>query len=222
LFRPALPEDAQAVLQVYAIAARAVCARPQTLSAIDHWLNSLHSRLVPPESGAAEACHALWQLFARVAQVPKERLRLEAAQAFYHDLDRLGQRLDLPPLDDWQDIPSGVDAPDAAWEGEALTPEPVSLAAVRERACDVVRRHGGALKRFPAADAARLLAVLGPEQRRELFDSLVAQGEMGRADVNLLIRFLVKGGEVTPADTALSEVLERLGSWLAASEPSVG
>ena len=136
-------------------------------------------------------------------------------RAFYHDLDRLSQRLDLPPLDDWQDLPEGVDTPDAAWEGENLTPEPVSLAAVRERARELVQRDGVALKHFPASDAARLLAVLGPEQRRELFDSLVAQGQMGRADVNLLIRFLVKGGEVTSADTALSEVLMRLGGWLA-------
>jgi hypothetical protein len=42
---------------------------------------------------------------------------------------------------------------------------------------------------------------------------------MGRSDVNLLIRFLVKGGEVTPADTSLNEVLQRLGAWFVASAP---
>jgi hypothetical protein len=216
LFRPALPQDAEAVMRVYAIAARAVCAQPDALAPIHHWVSGLQGHLVPPELATAEACHKLWTLFARVAQIPKENLRLEAARAFYNDLDRLGQRLDLPPLDDWSELPVGIDDADAvSWEAH-LSPEPVTLTAVRQRAREVVQDASG---RFPAAEAARLLGVLGTAQRRELFDALVGAGLMGRSDVNLLIRFLVKGGEVTAADTSLNEVLQRLGAWFVAPAP---
>lgn len=213
-FRPALPRDAQAVVRLYAVAARTVCARLESHAAVHGWLGQLQPRLVPPESAAAEACHKLWLLFARVAQIPKEALRREAARAFYNDLDALAQRLDLPPLDDWEDLPEGIDDPDAVrLEAPGLSPEPVTLQAVRERARDVARGHEGR-KHFPASESARLLSVLGTDERRELFETLVGAGLMGRSDVNLLIRFLVKGGEVTPAETALNDVLERLGDWL--------
>lgn len=213
-FRPALPRDAQAVVRLYAIAARAICARPDAHGVVDAWLGALPARLVAPELGAAQACHKLWVLFARVAQIPKEALRREAARAFYNDLDALAQRLDLPPLDDWQHLPEGIDDPDAAQlETPGLSPEPVTLAAVRERARDVARAHQ-ASKHFPAPEAARLLSVLGTDERRLLFETLVGAGLMGRSDVNLLIRFLVKGGEVTTAETALNDVLQRLGAWL--------
>lgn len=214
IFRPALPGDAQAVVRLYAIAARAVCANPDAHARVHSWLGELATQLVPPEQGAAQACHKLWLLFARVAQIPKEALRREAARAFYNDLDALAQRLDLPPLDDWQDLPQGIDAPDAVrLETPGLSPEPVTLLAVRQRAQDVLRAQPGH-KHFPAPEAARLLSVLGTEERRKLFETLIGAGLMGRADVNLLIRFLVKGGEVSRSETALNDVLERLGDWL--------
>ncbi|KAK1548418.1 hypothetical protein Q3G72_019720 [Acer saccharum] len=216
IFRPALPRDSQAVVRLYAIAARTICASPEAHVAAHSWLGHLQPRLVPPESAAAEACHKLWLLFARVAQIPKEALRREAARAFYNDLDALAQRLDLPPLDDWEDLPEGIDDPGAVrLEAPGLSPEPVTLAAVRERARDVARGQQSR-KHFPAPEAARLLSVLGTDERRELFETLIGAGHMGRSDVNLLIRFLVKGGEVTPAETALNDVLERLGDWLIA------
>jgi hypothetical protein len=172
------------------------------------------ARLVPPEAQAALECTRLWGLFARVAQVPKETLREEAGKAFCRDLDALGQRLDLPPLADWKDLPVSIDEPGAdELEPAPLTQEPVTLTAVRERARSFV--EGQPQAGLPAAEAAKLLNALSNSERRALLEQLVGTGLLGRSDVNLLIRFLVKGEDVGATDTMLIEVLERLGRWLA-------
>jgi hypothetical protein len=213
-FRPSLPRDTGDVMRVYAIAARVVCVRPEGLEEVGGKLEALAARLVPPESRAAEECARLWALFARVAQVPKETLREEAGKAFCRDLDALGQRLDLPPLADWKDLPTFIDEPGAEeLEPAPLSQEPVTLVAVRERARSVAERQPQAA--FPAPEAAKLLNSLSNSERRALLEQLVGTGLLGRSDVNLLIRFLVKGEDVGATDTMLIEVLERLGRWLA-------
>lgn len=201
-------------MRVFAIAARAVCVKPEGLEHVNRRLELVSSRLVPPEASAAEECLRLWKLFARVARVPKAGLRMEAGKAFCRDLDALGQRLDLPPLADWDDLPSEVDDPDAIdpEEGEDEV-DGLTLAAVQERARGVAAQSAGGP--FPAQEAARLLAALDIDERRQLLEQLVGTGLLGRSDVNLLIRCLVKGEEVGVNDTMLIEVLERLGGWLA-------
>lgn len=214
-FRPGLPSETQEVMRVFAIAARAVCVVPANLDDVTRRLQRMAAKLVPPEATAAGECARLWTLFARVAQLPKETLREEAGRAFCRDLDGLGQRLDLPPLPDWDDLPSEIDEPGAIeLEPAPAAPEHVTLAIVRERA----RAVAAALPAdadFPAGEVAKLLGLLNNSELRQLFEQLVGSGMLGRSDVNLLIRCLVKGDGVGATDTMLIEVLERLGRWLA-------
>ncbi len=219
-FRPALPKDAHGVLKLFAIAARAACAAPGTIDAINARLELVAAKLVAPESFAAQECLRLWRLFARVANLPKEHLRHEAGLAFCRDLDALGQRLDLAPLMEWQELPDQLD--DANAEGEGAGEVEVThadrplatLAAVREEA----RAHKATLAAgvvFAAPVTARLLASLDANERRRAFEQMVGAGVMGRSEVNLLIRFMLKGDALGSGDTLLTEILQRLGRWLA-------
>lgn len=221
-FRPALPNDSEEVVQLYAVAARAACAEPAGIDGIGQVLSAVASRLVEPERSAALECGRMWQLFARVARLPKDTLRLEAGRAFCRDLDALGQKLDLPPLPEWQDLPAGVDDPGfAALAPNAEPPPgegrgaPLSLDVVRQSAQGFAAAAGGS--GVGAHESAQLLGALGNGERLALFDQMVGQGLLGRSDVNLLVRFLVKGEPVGPGDTMLIEVLQRLGSYLAKS-----
>jgi hypothetical protein len=217
-FRPALPKDAHGVLKLFAIAARAACASPDTIDAINARLSLIAGKLVAPEAFAAQECLRLWKLFARVANLPKEQLRQEAGLAFCRDLDALGQRLDLAPLMEWQDIPDQLEEPGAEGEGDVEVTHAdrplATLAAVREEA----RVHKATLAPgvvFPAAMTAQLLASLDTNERRRTFDQMVGAGVMGRSEVNLLIRFMLKGDALGSGDTLLTEILQRLGRWLA-------
>lgn len=202
-------------MRTFAIAARAVCVVPDNLDQVSQRLAAITAKLVAPEVNCANECTRLWGLFSRVARVPKATLRTEAARAFCRDLDALGQRLDLPPLPDWDDLPQALDDP-AAGDMDAapdITHELLTLDVVRSRAKTL--KAGQSSAHFPAQEAARLLSTLSMDDRRQLFDTLVGKGVLGRSDVNLLIRFLVKGDEVSGAETMLVEVLQRLGDWLA-------
>lgn len=201
-------------MRTFAIAARAVCAIPDNIDEVSQRLAAVTAKLVAPEVNCANECTRLWSLFARVARVPKPALRAEAARAFCRDLDALGQRLDLPPLPDWEMLPQAIDDPSAADldTPDAPTPELLALDVVRERAKSIRQGQTGA---FPAAEAARLLSALSMDDRSQIFGTLVGKGVLGRSDVNLLIRFLVKGDEVSGTETMLVEVLQRLGEWLA-------
>lgn len=220
-FRPSLPTDSQEVVRLFAIASRAVCALPTALDAVSTCLQRITEALVAPEKHAAEECSRLWHLFARVAQLPKATLRLEAARALCRDLDALGQRLDLPPLAEWIELPDGIDEPehDALMQHgpqpvAGLQPEPLSLEMVQKsaRALQSSAKDGHGIS---AEEGERLLAALEPQQRQSLFQQMVGQGVLGRSDVNLLIRFLLKGDKIGPSDTMLREVLERMAAYLA-------
>lgn len=221
-FRPALPADSEQVVHLFAVAARAVYADPSAIDGVTQVLEGLATRLVEPERSAAAECAKMWQLFARVARLPKDTLRLEAGRAFCRDLDALGQRLDLPPLPAWQDLPAGVDDPGHA----ALAPQagpppaegrgaPLSLEVVQQSAKKFLATGDG--RSVGAHESAQLLGALASNERLALFDRLVGRGLLGRSDVNLLVRFLVKGEPVGPGDTMLVEVLQRLGTYLAQS-----
>lgn len=226
-FRPGLPEDSEQVIRLFAVAARTVCAQPKSLDAIAACLAAVCNHLVPPERQAAEECARMWHLFARVAQLPKETLRLEAARAFCRDLDSLGQKLDLPPLTEWKDLPEGIDEPGfAALEvhgsggapavgGGGTRAEPLPLNDVQKSA----RALADSAKEgvVEASEAARLLSALAAEDRQRLFQQMIGRGELSRSDANLLIRHLLKGGSVGEGDLMLREVLERLGQFLVAA-----
>ena len=216
-FRPALPKDAHGVLRLFAIAARAACAAPGTIDAINARLQLIADKLLAPESFAAQECLRLWKLFARVANLPKEHLRHEAGLAFCRDLDALGQRLDLAPLMEWQELPDQLNEPNAEGEGDVEVTHAdrplATLAAVRgEAQARKAALHGEA---FPASVTAQLLASLDADERRRAFEQMVGAGIMGRSEVNLLIRFMVKGDALGSGDTLLTEILQRLGRWLA-------
>ena len=215
-FRPSVPGDTFDVMRIFAIAARAVCVLPENLDAVSARLGMISGRLVAPESNAAQECLRLWKLFARVAQLPKESLRIEAGRAFCRDLDTLGQRLDLPPLADWEELPDELDEPGAPeLEVPVASGDAVTLALVKGQARAVFGPEAQGKHAFPAGETAKLVSSLNNNDRRQLFEELVGKGLLGRSDVNLLIRFLVKGDELESTDTMLVEVLDRLGRWLA-------
>ena len=214
IFRPQLPSDSQAVVQLFVIAARAVCAQPAALDAVHGRLEQITRQLVAPEVLAAQEAWHLWRLFARVAQLPKAPLRYEAGRAYWRDLDGLSQRLDLPPLHEWDALPDGIDDAEAALDADPQVPLSQTLEATRMQA----RRHRDGLPQgemFPAEQTLQLLLQLGQGERRGVLEQLIGQGILGRSDVNLLIRFLIKGDAVQPSDTTLNDVLQRVGRWLA-------
>ena len=207
-------------MRLFAIAARAVCVMPEGLDDANLRLEALEQNLVAPESKAAAECLKLWRLFARVAQVPKETLRLEAAKALCQDLDALGQRLDLPPLADWEELPQGLDDPHAfGIERVETQTDALTLTTVRQRAkalfATIPVGTKPALMADAAAQTATLVSSMPSNERRALFTNLVGRGILGRSDVNLLIRFLIKGDAVQSGDTTLIDVLERVGRQLA-------
>ena len=177
-FNPKLPGDSQEVLRLYAIAARAVNSRPEALDEISDRLVVMGKRLVAPEAVAAQECQRLWRLFARVAQVPKQALRNEAGRAYFRDLDALSQRLDLPPLSDWEDLPEGIDDPQVSPWADYQTQETNNLEAAREEARQLVLGLGKH-QVFPAENTMQLLLQLGNGERRRILEQLVGQGGAG-------------------------------------------
>lgn len=222
-FRPAPPKGTEAVVQLFAIASRAVCAVPGNLDAITQTLAGVCQPLSSPEAETARECARMWALFARVAGLPKATLRQEAGRAFCRDLDALAQRLELPPLSEWLELPEGMSddafvpqdpAQQAEASGVADNGEPLAaMVAVAQR---VMAQHGGK-KGIPPQEAAALLGRIRIQDRGPWLDSMVGQGKLSRGDVSLLIRFLAKGLAVGASDSMLIEVLTRLVVALAES-----
>lgn len=218
-FRPARPADSQGVVQLFAIAARAACAQPTNLSTISYALDQACAQLLRPELDAAQECGRMWQLFAKVAQLPKDSLRLEAGRAFCRDLDALAQRLELPPLAEWVDLPEAISdanhaaAPEGPGDGRAPTTA-LPLGDLQARARELLLAAPGK-QVVPPNDAAQLMARFEATARAQWLDTMVGQGVLGRTDVSLLIRFLAKGGAVAAGDSMLIEVLGRLVRALA-------
>lgn len=207
-----MPSDAHQVVRLFAVAARAVCAEPASLVPITKTIDVICGRLVPPESHTAQECARLWILFSRVAQLPKEALRREAARAFCRDLDALGQRLQLAPLPEWLDLPEGMDEPGAVSLTEAGVAQARALSLV-ETAAEAKKLAAGT-KALDASKVIGLLRHLEPQALRAWLDQMVGKGELGRSDVNLLVRQLVKTEGIGAHDTVLIEVLSRLGKAL--------
>jgi hypothetical protein len=223
------------VIRLFAIAGRAVCARPDSADAVTETLGRIIGMLVPPERLAAEECARLWMLFARMAQRAKPSLLEEGGRALYRDLETVGQRLELPPMASWSSLPAGISAaapilwvptlrvnqdddtePDGARE---------SLEGVRERA----RALSGRRKReLSPGEVADLLVALNPGAREELDARLVGGGVLGRADLALVEQTIARAAGAGPSrrgggkarklgsrDDPAVQTLITIGRWLA-------
>jgi hypothetical protein len=214
VFRPGIPSDTQEVMRLFAIAARVVCLRPDQLEEVDRQLEAVRNKLVPPEANAAKECRKLWRMFSKVALLPKTNLLYEASKAFYRDLDAISQRLDLPPMEEWDQLPAGIDDPNPIdWHQSTANQEIQTLEEVQQQAIAIGKKLQKSVP-FPARDAAKLLMALEVGEQKKVFTELVGQGLMGRAEVQLLTRYLMKGEDINEEDSALVEALRRLGEWL--------
>ena len=222
MFRPARPQDSQQVLSLYAIAARAVCARPESTESISAALIVVTKNLVPPERIAADECEKLWGLFVRVATLPKPKLRSEAGRAMYRDLESIGQRLDLPPLTSWEQPPDELDAPDAI-DPEAMPADDVgtSVDEVRADARKRLDEHKKKRKKkekgepsLPPPEVLGMLRDMRGESREKLLSEAVGKGIIMRNDSALLQRVISLDTQVGKGDDVLREGLESLGKWL--------
>ena len=215
-FRPAPPRDAGDVGQMFAVAARAVCVLPESLDEVSSALSRVNSHLMPPEELAARECSRLWQFFAAAARSRKPTLMNEAGSAFVSDLDRLSQRLDLPPLDAWDRLACALDDPraDATADGPGpATDGHYALVTVRRKA----RRLLGKKKQLRPAEVVELLADLRVDERERVFEALVGEGRIARKDALLISQRLLTGDRIRADEEALVEVLEKLSLWLTAA-----
>lgn len=207
IFHPAQPNDVFDVLMMFAIAARVVVVKPDDVGDVTRRLAILCSSLVPPESHAAQQCARMWTMFARVATAGKPALREQAGRAFVRDLDQVGRALEVPPLEGWDALPLGVEAPGAlVMDLSDVTSPGESLETVKKRAAEK--------KKLDAEEAADLVRALYPEEREKLFMKVLGEGFLGRGEVSLLVRWLAKGDKLGKDDEALAEVLTQLGAWL--------
>lgn len=217
-----MPANNQELLHVYAIAARVTCQYPEQFLEVSERLERCCQALVPPERATADECARLWLLFTRAFHFSKPALQSDVGKAFFREIENLSQRLDLPPLPEWDKMP--VELVSAKATKEPMKPDVVaigwrSLEQVQQEAqAIVVRLSQGAA--FPADQTARLLSILVEEERSRLLDQMVGRGMLGRSDVALIARCLARsaGTELNSEDTSLVEVLERLGRWLSQSE----
>ncbi len=211
IFRPGLPTDVSEVVVMYAIAARVITHAPDSAKDVTKRLAGINTLLVPPEASAAAHCHKMWRMFTKVATAGKPTMREQAARAYVRDLEQVGRGWDIPPIAGWDDLPQGVDAPNAPTVDLSENTSPgESLAVVRERAKQV-KAQKGTLEPQTTADLVR---ILFPEERDKLFLKLIGDGVLGRSDVSLMVRWLTKGGKLGKEDDALADVLTRLGVWL--------
>jgi hypothetical protein len=214
-FQPALPKDSFEVVLLFAIAGRAVCARPLALESITTTLVALVGQLVPPESLAAEECGRLWGLFGRMVQRSKPALLEEGGRALYRDLDALAQKLDLPPMDAWRNLPQAV----VAAEPVAATPKAdkgESLAAVRKRAKEQARKKSD--PPLKASAVAKLVTGMNKTARDAVYRELVGLGEIDRSDTRLLEQVLSRGDKIKDnvkvGDNVVNDSLLAIGRWL--------
>jgi len=210
-FKPAIPKDSQDVLRLYAIAARVVCDKPEQLAEINQRLQTIRSQLVPPESYTADECTKLWSVFVAVAQYEKPSLNIEAGKALYRDLDMLGQRLELAPMDPWDYIPAGID------DGELSEVSTVggsdTLQKVRKLAKAKIKKQSRR-KTLRMQEILEFLMRLDPKELNKLFEELVGQGKVRRGDITIVERYLLKGGKLDKEQSALMQAILKLGDAL--------
>ena len=212
IFQPGPPSDSSAVLYMYAVASRVVCNEPEVIDTVTSRLEQAVEGLVPPESLAAGDCQHLWALFSRVARQPKPTLRMEACRALYRDLDSIGQRLHLPPLPPWGELPEQLG--ERGGENDEVTvPEGVKRAHV---VTELKRLYAelGPGQNVAAADVLRLLTELNIKELDELLGELRGSGRLSRSESSLVERFVLKKSTLGKDDEILIEVLERVGVWL--------
>lgn len=211
-FEPGLPADAIEVVRLFAIAGRAVTVKPDTLETVTALLAAVSQRLVPPERLAAEECARLWGLFGRMVQRAKPALLEEGGRALYRDLDSLGQKLALPPLESWSALPSGIAAKNPVRIGEESTDRGESLETIRKRAKAKAKK-----RRDPPLTAPEVLALvsaLAEYAREDLFKEVIGAGRLQRSDTTLIDHVVRRRGKVGREDEQLAEGLVAIGRWL--------
>ncbi|MEZ4273493.1 MAG: hypothetical protein R3C68_19275 [Myxococcota bacterium] len=211
VFKPPPPADSQEVLRLFAVAARAACAKPDRVEDITGTLKAATAQLVPPEKTAAEECGRLWQLFLRVAKMPKDTLRIEASKALHRDLDAIGQRLDLPPLANWESIPAGIDDPKGVVASTDMWEEGLTADEVRERASKKKRKKEAFLA---APEVLKLLVAASAKAREEMLQTATRKGAINRGEATLMARVVLQKGTLGPDDEMLKEALENFSKWL--------
>ena len=209
-FIPQRPIDSFGVLRLFAVASRAVCAKPERFQEINESLRNVVSDLVPPESLAVSDCEHLWEIFRRFASHPKATLRIEAARALCRDLDTMGQRLQLPPLPNWENLP------DFLIETQLAVAERDSIKGVQEILAEAKLLHAslGPGEQLSEEVIVELLWSMDGEARGEFVLSLVGTGNLSRNEAALLTRWLSSDKKLESDDYLLVEVLGRVGAWL--------
>jgi len=217
-FMPQAPGDSQEVIELFAVAARAACAKPDGIEEITKRLGLATSDLVAPESIAARECAQLWEVFIRVAARPKPSLRNEAGKALARDLDAIGRRLDLPPLNSWDDIPEFLEARNPIpLDAESTYDKGESLEWIKKKAQEKKRKRGKG-PAMKAKDVLNLIKQVSPRTRENMLKIAVGDGALGRTDATLLIQALAMDSKVAPGQDLLRDNLEKLGAWLVKSK----
>ncbi len=211
-FSPGTPPDSLGVLRLFAVASRVVCAKPESFSEVSQCLGNVLSDLAPPESLAAQDCVHLWQVFSRLASHPKPMLREEAGKALCRDLDAMGQRLQLPPLPNWERLPESLI--EAAAREEKT--EPNAGKAIEEIRVEAQRIYSGLGpgEVLPLIDVTRLLRSMEMGAREAVCQSLVGTGHLSRSEVALLTRWVASNSPLKSDDELIIELLDRVGAWL--------
>ena len=211
-FSPGKPPDSLAVLRLFAVASRVVCAKPENFDEISKRLGTVLSDLVPPESLAAEDCVHLWRVFSRFASHPKPMLREEAGKALCRDLDAMGQRLQLPPLPAWERLPDALIEAAAREE----TTEPNAGKGVEEIRAEAQKIYAGLGpgETLVVEEVIRLLRSMEMGEREAVCQSLVGTGHLSRSEVALLTRWVAANSSLESDDELIIELLERVGAWL--------
>ena len=210
-FSPGKPPDSLSVLRLFAVASRVVCAKPEAFSEVSLRLGTALSDLVPPESLAAQDCAHLWKVFSRFAAHPKPMLREEAGKALCRDLDAMGQRLQLPPLPNWERLPKSL----IEVAAEEKT-EPNAGKAIEEIRMEAQKIYAdlGPGENLPIDDVIRLLRSMEMGNLEAVCQSLVGTGHLSRSEVALLTRWVASNSPLKSDDELILELLERVGAWL--------
>ncbi len=214
IFRPGQPEGHGDVLKLFALAARAACAKPQALGDITTTLEKIVGDLAAPELLTAKECLHLWQAFVRTTQTLPPARWAVAGNALWGDLEGMGQRLDQMPLSPWGRLPEGIDDPrtrsplGVVVSGEGKTVE-WAVSHAHEELSDT---RLSPLERARAVQ--RMLRELTASERAQLLARLLDAGVVNRGEVSMLTRLLTGGSELGADDEALVEVLGRVAGHL--------
>jgi hypothetical protein len=215
-FRPAEPKDSGDVVQLFAVAARVVCATPALLDTVSAMLAQVTFGLIPPEAQTRDACTRLWMSFARtIGSLPPGQAAI-AGRALADDLDQIGQRLELMPLAAWDELPLTLDDPRRRVKVESGEGRNIERAAAKIAEMKEELSSPTLVPLERARAAAELLLALAPDRRAVELARMSSDRVLGKRDAALLTRFLTQPAHaLDPSEEALIEALERAGRWLA-------